>query len=571
MPRREDQLTALRQGSETPFDLLVIGGGITGAGAARDAARRGLRVALVEMQDLAYGTSSRSSKLVHGGLRYLEQYEFSLVFEAVTERRVLMEIAPHLVNPLGFVFPVFRGSRRGVFTVNVGMWLYDGLSLFRSPKTHRNLSKKEVAKELPLLRQDDLKGAPLYYDCATDDARLTLESALDGAGQGAVVATHAKVVGFLRGEGGRIVGARVRDELAGDEFSVKAHAVINATGPWSDRTRLMGESGGEARLRPTKGIHIVVDAKKVPVQHAVVAFHPKDGRVLFAIPWGDRTYIGTTDTDYRDDPGKVHATAADVAYLIAASNDYFPAAALTPDDVVSTWAGVRPLISEEGAGNESNVSREHDIRVDADGLITIAGGKLTTYRRMAAEVVDKAVGMLMMTGHGRDDLRQSRTEKEPLPGAVGWPDDDDHGAVTRRVKKAGKGKVADDTARLLANTYGMRGCDVATLAAGDQALAARLVDGRPEIMAQVDWAVDHELAACLRDVMIRRTQLFFRDLDQGLGAAEAVAARMAHLLGWDEDRTTREILAYEEEVALSRRWRDDVDNVEVDRDLGATG
>lgn len=537
------------------FDLLIIGGGITGAGAARDAARRGLRVCLVEMEDLASGTSSRSSKLVHGGLRYLEQGEFSLVFEAVSERRILMDIAPHLVNPLGFLFPVYKDSRRGVFTVNVGMWLYDGLSLFRSPRIHRNLSRKDVAKEEPALRQEELRGAPLYYDCATDDCRLTLETALDAVENGAVVLTWSKVVGLVRASGGRVSGARVRDELTGKERSVKAHAVLNATGPWTDRTRAMG-SGGSARLRPTKGIHIVVDAERLKVANAVVCFHPKDGRVLFAIPWGQRTYIGTTDTDFQDDPGQVSADGADVDYLLDASNHYFPEAQLVRDDVISTWAGVRPLISEEGAGDESSVSREHEIFVDPDGLITIAGGKLTTYRRMGAEVVDRALDLLRLMGKAPDTLRPANTEKDPLPGAVGWPEDDDHDAVAAKVLAAGRGSLQEDSARLLADVYGMRGLDVAALAAADQRLAARLSPGRPEILAQVDFAVQRELAQTVRDVLIRRTQMFFKDRDQGLGAVEQVSERMAELLGWDDQRRATEELAYTEEVARSRRWRE---------------
>ena len=538
------------------YDLLIIGGGITGAGAARDAARRGMKVCLVEQEDLAFGTSSRSSKLVHGGLRYLEQYEFSLVFEAVTERRVLMDIAPHLVNPLGFLFPVFKSSRRGVFTVNLGMWVYDGLSLFRSPKIHRNLSRKAVRKEEPTLRQDELTGAPLYYDCSTDDARLTLESALDGAASGATILTYTRVVGLLRSADGHVDGARVKDMLTGEEREIRANAVLNATGPWSDRTRAMGK-GSKPRLRPTKGIHLVVEGERLPVNNAVVCFHPTDGRVLFAIPWGDRTYVGTTDTDFQDDPGAVHATSEDVDYLLDAANHYFPDVDLERKDVLSTWAGVRPLISEEGAGNESNVSREHAIEVDEDLLITIAGGKLTTYRRMAAEVVDKALGVLMMRGLAPGELRAARTDKEPLPGAVGWPEDDDHGKVVSRVKEAGNGRVDDDTAMLLASTYGTRGVDVAEMAAGDQRLATRLVEGRPEILAQVDYAVKHELAATVRDALIRRTQLFFRDHDQGLGCAESVAERMGELLAWDPDRQAQEILAYQKEVALSRRWRED--------------
>ena len=538
------------------YDLLIIGGGITGAGAARDAARRGLKVCLVEQEDLAFGTSSRSSKLVHGGLRYLEQYEFSLVFEAVTERRILMDIAPHLVTPLGFLFPVFKSSRRGVFTVNLGMWVYDGLSLFRSPKIHRNLSRKAVQKEEPSLRQDELSGAPLYYDCSTDDARLTLESALDGAAAGATVLTYTRVVGLLRSEEGLIDGARVRDMLTGEEREIRANSVINATGPWSDRTRLMGK-GSKPRLRPTKGVHLVVEGTRLPVNNAVVCFHPTDGRVLFAIPWGDRTYVGTTDTDFQDDPGAVHATSEDVDYLLAAANHYFPDVELERKDVLSTWAGVRPLISEEGAGNESNVSREHAIEVDEDLLVTIAGGKLTTYRRMAAEVVDKALGVLMMRGLAPAELQPARTDKEPLPGAVGWPEDDDHRTVVSRVKDAGNGRVDDDTAALLATTYGTRGADVAEMAARDQRLATRLVDGRPEILAQVDFAVKHELAATVRDALVRRTQLFFRDHDQGLGCADAVAERMGELLDWDDARRAAEVLAYREEVDLSRRWREE--------------
>jgi glycerol-3-phosphate dehydrogenase len=543
---------------EKPFDLLIIGGGITGAGAARDAARRGLRVAIVEMQDLAYGTSSRSSKLVHGGLRYLESMEFSLVFEAVSERRVLMDIAPHLVNPLGFLFPVYKSSRRGVFTVNLGMWLYDGLSLFRSPKIHRNLSTREISTAEPLLNQEDLRGAPLYYDCSTDDARLTLETALDAAAAGAVVATYTRAVGLVRDGGGRVVGTRVRDELTGEEREIRASAVINATGPWSDRTRALGTGGGPARLRPTKGIHIVVDAERLRPNNAVVCFHPDDGRVLFAIPWRDRTYIGTTDTDYQGDPGDVAATLEDVDYLIEASAAYFPDHLLTRDDVIATWAGLRPLMAPVGQGgdvNESAVSREHQIIIGQDGLITIAGGKLTTYRRMAAEVVENALKLLMLSNQRPSDLKPCETAEEPLPGAVGWPEDDDHAAVAKQVLDASGGKLTEDVATYLADTYGMRGLDLARIVSKDASLGARLVAGRPEILAQVDWAVKEEMAARLIDVMVRRTQLYYRDHDQGLGAVPKVAERMAALLGWDADRTAFEVALYEAEVARARAWR----------------
>lgn len=539
------------------YDLLVIGGGITGAGIARDAARRGLRTVLVEMGDLASGTSSRSSKLVHGGLRYLEQYEFSLVFEAVSERRILMDIAPHLVNPLAFLFPVYKRSRHGLWTIEAGMWLYDGLSLFRSPKVHRSLKVADVAREEPALDRTDLSGAPLYYDCATDDARLTLETALDAAACGALVVTYAKVVELARGPDGRIHGAIVEDLAAGagTRREIRANAVVNATGPWTDRTIALTQPATHL-LRPTKGVHIVVDREKLPVNHAVVAMHPKDGRVLFAIPWGDRSYIGTTDTDYEGDPAEVAATREDVDYLIDAAKAYFPSHPLTHADVIATWAGLRPLMAPpSGELSESKVSREHQIVVGADGLVTIAGGKLTTYRRMAAEVVDTAVNLLRLGGKAPPRLRASGTDQEPLPGAVGWPEDDDHDRVANQIAAAASGTLGAVQARHLADTYGMRGLDLARRVAAEPELATPLVDGRPEILGQVDWAVREELAVRLSDVMIRRTQLYYRDHDQGLTAAPLAARRMASLLGWDDARLADELGGYEREVARSRRWR----------------
>jgi glycerol-3-phosphate dehydrogenase len=541
-------------------DLLVVGGGVTGAGIARDASHRGLSVVLLEMTDLASGTSSRSSKLVHGGLRYLEQGEFSLVFEAVSERRILLDIAPHLVNPLGFLFPVYKGSPHKLWFLGAGMWVYEGLSLFRSPKRHRTLNPSSVAAEEPALRQEGLTGAPLYYDCSTDDARLTLESALDAVARGAIVATYAKVIGFLKNDTGRIAGAVVRDELSGEIREIHARAVVNATGPWTDRTQAMSRPTGTPLLRPTKGVHVVVDAARLPLNNAVVCFHPEDRRVLFAIPWAEQTYLGTTDTDYDGDPGEVHATLEDVDYLLAASNHYFPANPLTREDIVGTWAGLRPLIrpvSASGEVDESAVSREHQIVVGQDGLITIAGGKLTTYRRMAGEVVDTAVKLLRLSGAAPRDLAEARTDREPLPGAVGWPEDDDHDKVAVRVRDASGGALSARTSRLLADTYGMRGLDVARLVRQDASLGQALVAGRPEIAAQVVFAAREELAATVSDVLVRRTQLFHRDALQGLTAARTVAALLARTLGFDDAWAEAQVAAYEAEVRIHRRWRED--------------
>lgn len=538
-------------------DVLVIGGGITGCGVARDAARRGLKVALVEMNDLAFGTSSRSSKLVHGGLRYLEHYEFSMVFESVSERRILMDLAPHLVNPLAFLFPVYKGSRKPLFLINAGMWIYDTLSLFRSPKIHKNLKPKDVAKVEPILDQKDLKGAPLYYDCSTDDARLTLETALDAAQQGATIATGARVVRLVRDrETGRALGAVIKDTLGdGGEKEVRAKVIINATGPWTDAVRKLTDEEGRDVLRPTKGVHIVVDREHLPVKHAVVCFHPHDKRVLFALPWGERTYVGTTDTGYEGDPGKVAATRDDVDYLIAASNRYFPSHELKPEHVISTWAGLRPLVAPPETMSESDISREHEILVGREGMITVAGGKLTTYRRMAGEVMDTAVKLLKLSRNLPKGLRASNTDEAPLPGGVDWPEDDDHEAVAKRVRSASLDRLDADIALHLANTYGMRALTIARRVATHPSLGERLIDGRPEILAQVDWACREELAASVADVMIRRTQLFYRDVDQGLGCVEQVARHMAGVLEWTDAQREASVAAYRIDVDRSRQWQ----------------
>lgn len=552
---------------EEPVDLLVVGGGINGAGIARDAALRGLKVALVEGRDLAYGTSSRSSKLVHGGLRYLEQLEFSLVFESVSERRILMDIAPHLVRPLGFLFPVYRGAPKNLTMVKTGLWLYEGLSLFRSPKRHRRLKPRDVKKEEPALTVENLKGAPLYYDCATDDARLTIETALDAADHGATIATWTKAVSFLKDEEtGRITGAVVKDNLGdGGLKEVRAHAVINATGPWTDRVRAMSSDQSAPLLRPTKGIHIVVEREVLPVNNAVVCFHPDDERVLFAIPWGEQTYLGTTDTDFKGDPGQVSADADDVHYLINVANEYFPEHPITADDIIATWAGLRPLIAPPGDDvSESDVSREHQIIIGSDGLITIAGGKLTTYRKMSAEVVDRAVAFLRLADKLPKNLGDPKTEFRALLGARGWPDDEDDDDILRILAKrsieASDDILDEETATYLGYTYGVRAPAVARLVAEKPELAQKIGENRPEILAQVDWGVQMELAATITDILIQRTQVYYRAKDQGLNAAHVVAERMAHLLDWDQDTIDEQIQRYVHDVELSRRWREGFDS-----------
>lgn len=557
MPSREEMWEQIPE----EVDVVVIGGGITGAGIVRDAARRGLRVVLFEQNDIAYGTSSRSSKLIHGGLRYLESYEFSLVFESVSERRVILDLAPHLVNPLAFLFPVYKGARKSLRMISAGMWLYDGLALFRSPKRHKTLKPREVAEQEPMLKQEGLQGAPVYYDCSTDDARLTLETIIDAIQNGAVAVNWARVDALTKNEQGRVSGVVVKNVRDGSLREVKAHTVINATGPWTDDVLAMSGPRTSKMLRPTKGIHIVVERDRLPVEHAVVLFHPTDQRVLFALPWGERTYVGTTDTDYDGVPGQEYATLEDVDYLISAANHYFPNNLIHRADVISTWAGLRPLIAPEadvGEMAESQVSREHQIHIGEDGLITIAGGKLTTYRKMAKECVDTAVQILKLTEALPEDIHSGQTFKFPLPGAVGWPADDDHDKVAEQLAEACECDLSHTVRLHLVDTYGMRAFEVAKLCAESPVLLESIVPGRVEIMAQVDFAVREEMAASVSDVMIRRTQIFFRDLQQGLGSVDKVANRMAELIGWSEEEKQRSIDAYKAEVALSQKWREEL-------------
>lgn len=543
--------------SETTYDLVVCGGGITGAGIARDAAHRGLRVALVEKRDFGAGTSSKSSKLVHGGLRYLEQGEIKLVFEGTNERAVQMRRAPHLVRPIPFLFPVYKQAKPGLALVDIGLWIYDALAMFRAHKLHKTYRGKKTRALEPALRGDGLVGALEYYDCLTDDARLTLENVLDAKTLGADVLSYTRAMGFARDGRGRVVAVRVRDELAGGERELKTRCVVVAAGPWTDD--LLAEVGvpfGRKLLRPSKGVHIVVDHAKLPVNRAVT-MTTRDRRVSFCIPWVERTVIGTTDTDFSGTPDDVTADAADVKYLCDAANSYFPGAKLVPSDVIATWAGLRPLIAADAA-RASDVSREHDVFVRDEGVIVIAGGKLTTYRRMAKEVVDRTVEWLNDRGdaalEGRG-IRRCRTKHRSLPGAQGMEHHDQRGvaAVAARLQHTAgiDARVADH----LATTYGVRAESVILRALGDRSLLERMDAELPYLWAEVDHAVDVDLARTVEDVLARRIPLGLRARDQGLGVAPRVADRMGKKLGWSKAEHERHIRDYEAYVAGTRRFR----------------
>ncbi|MFH0903547.1 MAG: glycerol-3-phosphate dehydrogenase/oxidase, partial [Pseudomonadota bacterium] len=378
------------------LDLVVCGGGITGAGIARDAALRGLHVALLEKGDFASGTSSRSSKLIHGGLRYLQHGHLRLVFESTAERALLAKLAPHLVRPLPFLIPTYRNSKPGFLTLDSGLWLYDALAVFRAPRLHRTYRAGRVRILEPTLASSEITGGLEYCDCTTDDARLVLENILHARELGAVVRSHTRLTGVSRDGHGRIVTVHARSEIDGEELELHTRLLIVAAGPWTDEvlavigTHTDGASTRRPLLRPTKGIHIVLERERLPLSRALTLF-TDDARVVFCLPWNGRIVVGTTDTDYAGSPDSVAADATDVRYLCDQVNKHVSLdQPIDPVDVLATWAGIRPLIaplSTPAAVRTSEVPREHAVMALEPGLLAIAGGKLTTYRRMACEAV----------------------------------------------------------------------------------------------------------------------------------------------------------------------------------------
>jgi glycerol-3-phosphate dehydrogenase len=521
--------------SAEPVDLLVIGGGITGAGIARDAALRGIRTALVDKGDFGCATSSNSSRLIHGGLRYLENREFGLVREASRERLVLLRIAPHLVRPLPFLIPVYRGARVPRWKLRAGMWLYDMLAGFRNVHFHRWLSPRRVRRIEPALRDRDLTGAGLYYDAQVDDARLVLAIMRAAARAGALVANYAEATALAKPDG-RARGALVRDLLSDTARSVRALVVVNATGPWTDAVRRLDEPGAPPLLRLTKGAHVVVPRARLGHTHAVTLISPLDGRVLFVLPWGDLSYIGTTDTDDLEPPESARATADDVVYLLRSANAYFPDARLAPADVVSTWAALRPLLAPPDPRLPAAVSREHRIVENTSGLITIAGGKLTTFRVMAQQVVD-VVARRLRELDGRPIAPAPPTDRLPLPGG----ESADLDVLVEAARARG---VSEPTARRLVRGYGTEAAAVLNLVDQDRALGRLVVSGHPAIAAEIVHGVQREMAVRLVDVLVRRLRLLHEDPGHARDAAPGVATRMGRLLDWDEERELEEVAEY---------------------------
>ena len=512
-----DRADALARLENEEFDVLIVGGGITGCGVALDAASRGLRVALVERDDFASGTSSKSSKLVHGGLRYLQQREFRLVYDALHERQRALKNAPHLVRILPFLIPVL--SKDGLINPKIAralgtaMWLYDLTGGARIGKLHQRIDKETAVAHMPTLRAPNIAAAYLYYDAQTDDARYTLTLARTAANHGAVLANHAAVTRLCKGANGQIEGATV--EADGRTFDVTARVLVNAAGVFSDAVREMDEGTHPHSIRPAKGIHITVPWEKVRNDIAAIVPVPKDKRSIFVVPWGDFTYIGTTDTDYDgpiDDP---QCTPEDVKYLLDAMNIAM-AEPLTVDDVIGTWAGLRPLVTGGTVGQKTaDLSRRHKVVASKTGLVTVTGGKLTTYRKMAEDTTNAVLKTI-----GRKAA--CRTKNLRLLGAAGAAPDDEH----------------------LARRYGSEAAAILTLADSDPELGAPLVPGLPYRRAEAVYAVRHEMAITLDDVLTRRTRARLLNRDATSGAAESVARLMGAELGWDETRIMSEVETY---------------------------
>jgi len=530
--------------ADETFDVLVVGGGITGAGVARDAALRGLSVALVEARDFGSGTSSRSSKLIHGGLRYLEQGEIALVREAATERKSLRRIAPHRTAVAPMFLPVHGRTSAGLYKLRVGLALYEKLAAVPAAEHHRVLGRGEALAEEPHLTPERLQGAIVYPEYQTDDARLVLDTLKSAHHAGAVVANYVRVMAL--GDGGTPRVVTVHDVHGDATFDVRARAVVNASGPWVDDLRRLDRPDGVPSLHLTKGIHVVFRASDLPARHCVV-MRALDGRPVFVVPRGGHIYVGTTDTDYTGPLDEPAITAEDVAYLQEALARTFSGITVAPERAIGAWAGLRPLVQEPGK-KPSEISRKDEIVVSATGLVTIAGGKLTAYRRMAERVVDKVAPLLGRT------VPPSPSADQTLPGGdVEGARDLEAYAALGSVRSALAAIPSETAARWIA-TYGSDALDVARVASGPDAWS-NVAPDVPLSVAEVEYAIRHEMALTLTDVLERRTRLSFFATESARAAAPAVAAIAARELGWDAARIAGEIERFTRQCDARLAWR----------------
>jgi len=539
-----ERATAWRQLDGGRVDVLVVGGGVTGAGAALDAVTRGLSTALVEGRDFASGTSSRSSKLFHGGLRYLEQMDFALVREALRERDLMLGLlAPHLVKPVSFLYPLTHHGWERVY-VGAGLAFYDAMGGARALPRHEHLTRRGARALAPALRRDALVGGVRYYDAMCDDARHTLTLARTAAAYGALVRSSTEVVGFHK-EGGRIVGAELRDTETGDSANVQTGVVVNATGVWTDDVQRLADSRGEFKVRASKGIHIVVPRDRISSETGVILRTEKS--VLFVIPWGAHWIVGTTDEDWHYAKAHPAASRADIEYLLSHVNRVL-SVPLTTDDISGVYAGLRPLLSGEEE-DTSQLSREHAISRSPGGMVSVAGGKYTTYRVMARDAVDAAVADL-----GRYAPR-CVTDRIPLVGADGYH------ALANQAESLGDdlGLPRWRVDHLLGR-YGALLHEVLEPARDEPRWLEPVPGAGNYLMAEIRYAATHEGALHLDDVLTRRTRISIETPHRGVESMKPIAAVLADVLGWDDERTTREIGAYDARVAAERASQEQTDD-----------
>jgi glycerol-3-phosphate dehydrogenase len=546
-PGAFDRATALQRLGTGRYDVVVVGGGITGVGVALDAASRGLRTALVERDDFASGTSSKSSKLVHGGLRYLQQGEVRLVYQALRERQILRKTAPHLVHVLPFLIPIFTKdglvNRKLARALGSAMWMYDLTGGLRIGRLHKRLRTGEAMAHLPTLREDRLAGAYLYYDAQTDDARLVLTVARTAAlDHGATVVNRAAVTAISKDAAGRASGVTV--EADGRSIEVEAGVVVNATGVWSDEIRALDEGTHPRSIRPAKGVHITVPWDLVRNDIAAVVPVPKDRRSVFVVPWRGLTYIGTTDTDYEGSLDEPMCTREDVEYLLGAINgaitrpeDGSGRRQIGPEDIVGTWAGLRPLVRSASSARTADLSRKHRVTTSAAGVVTINGGKLTTYREMSADTVDEVLDQLGDRAP-KGLHRRSRTRRLKLRGAEGY-------------EAARTASVAGLDAEQVEHLAGRHGGEAPTLFAMVERqpdLARPLVEGLPYLRAEAVHAARYEMAVTLDDVLARRTRARLLGAEASIAAAPDAAELAGQVLGWSAEQQAAEVAAYTEAV-----------------------
>ncbi|WP_298762816.1 FAD-dependent oxidoreductase [uncultured Polaribacter sp.] len=530
----------------TEFDLLIIGGGITGAGIALDAASRGMKVALIEKGDFASGTSSKSTKLIHGGLRYLKQFDFWLVKEVGTERAIVHQLAPHLVVPEKMLLPLIDGGTYGSWLTSIGLKVYDILAAVEGEDKRKMLEKDEALTKEPLLPENILNGAGYYAEYRTDDARLTLEVLKTSLNYNATITNYTEATEFIYEEN-RVVGAKVKDVFSGDEFAIKAKYVVNATGPWVDTLRQTNKSKVGKRLHLTKGVHLVVDHKKLPVKQSVY-FDVPDGRMMFAIPRGKVTYFGTTDTNYQEDKDLVTTSLVDATYLIAAVNNMFPTIHISIDDVQSSWAGLRPLIHEEGK-SASELSRKDEIFVSDTELISIAGGKLTGYRKMAERIVD-----LVAKKYKRrfeKEFGEIKTKEITLSGGIfknfnevkSYTD-----AIQNRITEVGFNRK---DAEYLVHNYGKQTDHI--LQIYDDLSLQMSDEGEPKKMlkAEVLFCIQNEMTCTPTDFFMRRTGRLFFDTPSVINYKAFVVKLFKTTFSWDEKTTEMHQKELEKELKIA--------------------